>query len=385
LLERASALESIIREHADVTERERRLARPVLEAMRGAGLFRMFTPRELGGLEADPVTVARVAEEIARFDSAAAWALQAGSSGAWWASHLPDAGVAELFADGPDLMLAASFSPPHRAEEVPGGYRLTGRGPLASTIHDSSWVMMTGVVFDDDKPRMTPFGPEIVALILPTSAVEIVDTWHSLGMRGTDSNDVAVEGAFVPAARSFLVAPEYERASQFRGPLYRVSALVPTFVIIAPVALAIARGAVDELRALAVRKTPLGSRKTLRERTPVQAALAQGEAILRSTRRYFYDTLTIAWQRAAAGQSATLEQKADMLLAATHAVQSAAHVAELMHRMAGSSGIYQRSRLERHFRDAQTVRQHGFLGESRFETVGQIYLGLEPEFGFVAF
>ena len=87
LLARARALEPIVRKSADTTERERRLARPVFHAMREAGFFRMFTPRALGGLEADPVTVARVAEEIASFDSAAAWALQAGNTGSWWAGH----------------------------------------------------------------------------------------------------------------------------------------------------------------------------------------------------------------------------------------------------------------------------------------------------------
>jgi alkylation response protein AidB-like acyl-CoA dehydrogenase len=74
-----------------------------------------------------------------------------------------------------------------------------------------------------------------------------------------------------------------------------------------------------------------------------------------------------------------------MMLAGTHAVQTSARVTDLMHRMAGTAGIYARNRLERHFRDAQTVRHHGFLCESRFETVGQIYLGVEPEFPFVAF
>jgi alkylation response protein AidB-like acyl-CoA dehydrogenase len=78
LLERARALGPVIRQHAEATERARRLAPPVLHAMREAGLFRMLTPRSLGGLEVDPITVARIAEEIAGFDSAAAWALQAG-------------------------------------------------------------------------------------------------------------------------------------------------------------------------------------------------------------------------------------------------------------------------------------------------------------------
>jgi indole-3-acetate monooxygenase len=385
LVERARALEPIIREHAETTERERRLARPVMQAMREAGLFRMFTPRALGGLEADPVTVARVAEQIASFDSAAAWALQAGNTGSWWAGHFPESGIADLYSGGPDLLMAASFSPPHRAEAVPGGYRFTGRGPLASTIHDSPWLMMTGIVFDGEQPRTTPFGPMIVAVALRTSEVQIIDTWRSLGMRGTDSNDVAADGVFVPEARSFVVAPVYQPAPQFAGPLYRLPALTSVDVIIAPTALAVARGAIGAIRDIADRKTPLASTKTMRHRSAVQFALADAEAQLRAARLLFYDTLNTTWQRTLANEPLTLEQRADLMLACAHAVRTAAHVADAMHRMGGSNGVYEGSRLERHFRDAQTVRHHGFLSEARLETVGQVYLGVDPEFGFVAF
>ena len=385
LVARARALEPIIRRHAETTERERRLAGPVVQAMREAGLFRMFTPRALGGLEADPVTVARVAEEIASFDSAAAWALQAGNTGSWWAGHLPESGIAELYADGPDVIMSASFTPPHRAESVSGGYRFTGRGALASTIHDSPWVFMTGIVFDGEQARTTSFGPVVVGLALRTSEVQIIDTWQSLGMRGTDSNDVMANGVFVPEARSFVVAPVYQPAPQFAGPLYRLPALAATDVIIAPVALAIARGAITAVREIADRKTPLGSTRTMRHRSAVQFALADAEARLRAARLLFYDALDTTWQRALGNQSPTLEQRADLMLACAHAVRTSAHVADLMHRMGGTNGIYEGSRLERHFRDAQTVRHHGFLSEARLETVGQVYLGVEPEFGFVAF
>jgi indole-3-acetate monooxygenase len=385
LVGRARDLAPIIREHADTTERERRLARPVLQAMREAGLFRMFTPRALGGLETDPLTVARVAEEVASVDSAAAWALQAGNTGSWWAGHFPEQGIAELYADGPDLLMAASFSPPHRAQALADGYRFTGRGALASTIHDSPWVLMTGIVFDGEQMRTTSFGPVVVGLALRTTDVHIIDTWQSLGMRGTDSNDVVADGVFVPEARSFVVTPVYDPAAQFTGPLYRLPALASTDVIIAPVALAIAREAITAVREIADRKTPLGSMKTMRHRPGVQFALADAEAQLRAARLLFYDTLNTTWQRALANQSSTLEQRADLMLAGAHAVRTSAHVGDLMHRMGGTNGIYERCRLERHFRDAQTVRHHGFLSESRFETVGQVYLGVEPEFGFVAF
>jgi len=142
---------------------------------------------------------------------------------------------------------------------------------------------------------------------------------------------------------------------------------------------------IDELRDLARRKTPVGSMKTLRERAAAQSAVADAEAQLRSARAFFYDTIVTMWRQALAGEAFTLEQKADVMLSGAHAVRTASRVADSMHRAAGTSGVYARNRLERLFRDAQTVRQHGFLNEARLETVGQVYLGVEPEFVMVAF
>ncbi|MDF2697948.1 MAG: Acyl-CoA dehydrogenase type 2 protein, partial [Labilithrix sp.] len=109
------------------------------------------------------------------------------------------------------------------------------------------------------------------------------------------------------------------------------------------------------------------------------------EAALRSARLLLYETLADAWRRAESGAPFSLENKADIMLAGTYAVQTSAEVVDMMHRIAGTSGIYVRSRLERLFRDAHTVRHHGFHSESRYETVGQVYLGVDPEFPFVAF
>jgi indole-3-acetate monooxygenase len=375
---------TIIATHVDTTERNRRLAPPVIDALRAAGLFRLFTPRALGGLEVDPVTFARVVEEVSAFDSAAGWAFQI-NTGAWWTSRMSPQGVAELYADGPDLMMAASFAPPHRAEEVSGGYRITGRGPLASTVHDSRWALMSAIVFDGEQPRMTPAGPDFISVVMRTTEVEIIDTWNSLGMRGTDSNDIEAKGVFVPECRAFRFEPDTVAPAPFDGPLYRMPALAATYPIIAPVALAIAAGAVRELRDIVTTKVPLGSMKTARDRVAVQSAVAEAEAMVRSARLFFYDTLSRAWQRAVTQKPFTLEDKADLMLASTWAVRSAARATDLMHRMGGTNGIYARNRLERHFRDAQTVRHHGFVSDSRLETVGQVYLGVPPEFAFVAF
>lgn len=373
LLETVREIGPTIRAGAADAERERLLTRPVVEAMREAGLFRLLTPRSLGGLEVDPLTFARVMEEVSRFDSAAGWALQ-NDSGAWWCCRLPDEGAEELYADDPEAILAAAFHPPLEAAAVDGGYRLTGQRPFASNIHEATWLFVTAVA-----------GEAAIGAIVRAGEAEIVDTWHTLGMRGTDSNDVALDDVFVPASRTFPLVPEFEPGTHYQGPLYRIPAMAEVAIVAAPIFLGIAREAIGEFHALAQGKTPFGSTRVLRERPLVQSRLARAEGLLRSARALFYGTLEEAWQRALAGEPATLEERADALLAAVHAVSSSVEAVELVHGLAGTSGIYTRSPLERHFRDIQTIRHHGFVSESRFETVGQVYLGVEAEFGFVYF
>ena len=385
LLSAARELGAMLRERDAEAERERRLPKVVHDALRNAGLQRMLTPRSLGGLEVDPVTCARVVEEVASFDSAAGWALQAGNVNAWWACRLPDQGAETLYGTNPSMPVAAAFHPPQQAVEVPGGFRVTGRAPLASNIHDSDWALFSAFIMDGQTPRMTEFGPAMIAVILPTADVEIIDTWHTLGMRGTDSNDVAFTDVFVPAHLTFPLVPAFQPGKHFGGPLYQFPAAGIIALFTATVLFATARGAISELRELATRKTPFGSMKTLRDRGPVQTALAESEATLRSARAYFYDALSEAWARTSAGGGNTLTPRADVLLAAIHAVKSSVQVTDTMHQLAGTTGIYKRSRLERYFRDVHTLRNHGFVSENKLESIGQIFLGLPPDFPLIAF
>jgi alkylation response protein AidB-like acyl-CoA dehydrogenase len=149
--------------------------------------------------------------------------------------------------------------------------------------------------------------------------------------------------------------------------------------------LAVARRAIDEVSALAQGKTPVTTSRLLRDRASAQAKLAKAEAILRSGRLLLYDTLSEVWEATVAGETLSLTQKADLLLATTHAANSATKAVELVYSMAGTSGIHSNSPLQRYFRDVQVLRHHALAADTRYETVGQVYLGLPPDLPAVAF
>ena len=130
LIEAARQIAPVIREHNEEAERERRLSRPVLDALYETGLLRMFTPRSLGGLEVDPITRALVIEEIAGHDTAAGWTLENPLDWAYLCARLPDEGAEEIYSGGANILIAAQFGRPLNAIPSQDGYRITGRAPL---------------------------------------------------------------------------------------------------------------------------------------------------------------------------------------------------------------------------------------------------------------
>ncbi len=386
LLEAARQIAPIIREHNEETERERRLSRPVLDALHETGLLRMFTPRSLGGLEVDPITRALVSEEIAGHDSAAGWTLCNPLDWAHFCARLPDDGPGEIYSRGANVLIAAQFGRPMMAVPAEGGYRITGRAPFVSNCYDADWISVTAIVTDGDQSREEDNGePEVLMVYFPSESCQVIDTWDVLGMRGTGSNDISVTDVFVPKARTFPFVPEFDPGSHYQGPLYRFPLMGVVASSIPPVLLAVARRAIDEASALAQGKTPVTTSRLLRERPSAQAKLAQAEAILRSGRLLLYDTLSEAWEATVAGETLSLTQKADLLLATTHAVNSATKAVELIYSMAGTSGIHASSPLQRYFRDVQVLRHHALAADTRYETVGQVYLGLPPDLPALAF
>jgi alkylation response protein AidB-like acyl-CoA dehydrogenase len=382
LVDAARDIAPILREHSQEAERERRLSQPVLTALRQTGLLRMFSPRSLGGLETDPVTRALVSEELGRHDSAAAWTLENPLDWAYFCARLPDEGAEEIYSRGPDILIAAQFGRPLQATSTTGGYRISGRAPFVSNCYDADWISSMVVV---DEGESAGYEPEMRMVYFPSEECEIIDTWDAMGMRGTGSNDISVRDVYVPKSRTFPWVADFEPGSHYRGPLYRLPIVGAAASGIPTPMLGVARRALDEVTELARTKIPVASTGPLKERVSAQAQLGRAEAILRSGRLLLLDTLSEAWRRCLDGEAHSLEQKADLLLAAGHAMSSAAQAVELACSIAGTTAFRAASPLERCFRDVETLRHHVFASEPRYGTFGQVRLGVAPDFPVVGF
>ncbi|MCW0216471.1 MAG: acyl-CoA dehydrogenase family protein [Pseudonocardia sp.] len=378
-------IEPVLRRNRVEAEEIRRLPEASVTAMREVGLYRMWTPRSLGGLEIDPVSAVDLVETISRIDAAAGWNLFMSVAPSIFGMWLSDDGAREVYADEP--ILAGALFPPVSAVPTEGGYRVSGRVPFVSGCHAATWLILTAMVIEDGAPRLTAGGDPVSLLVfLPRADGEIIDNWDTLGMRGTGSHDVAVTDLFVPEHRTASLAPFTgdPPGSAFRAPLYRL--VIWEFVPgLAMIALGIAGAAIGDLVALAKVKTPAYTGVPLRERPVAQSQIAQAEGHRAAARAYVRETLAAAYATCEAGEPLTTDQRRDIQLAACHAVQAAATAVRLVHDLAGSSAIRNSGPFSAHFRNVHTVTQHAFASASRYESVGQLMLGLPPEWPFFAF
>jgi alkylation response protein AidB-like acyl-CoA dehydrogenase len=364
--EAAAALAPLAAELAAEAERERRLPGPLVEALRDAGLFRLCVPASVGGLEASPRTLVDTVEALARGDAAAGWCVAIGATSGLLAGYLDPDAAREIYGD-PAAIAGGVFAPRGKAEPTEAGYRVTGRWPFASGVGHCTWVM--GGCRAGEKP-------DVLLAIAPASEVEVLDTWHVSGLRGTGSHDIAMHDLLVPAERtaSLITGRPTSDAPLFAFPVFGVLAMA-----IAAVVLGAGRAALDDLVVLAGGKTPTLSSRKLAERATVQAETARAEAGLRAARALLHEAIDTAWTAAGGAGEITVEHRAALRLASTHAVEAGTAAVDAAYRLAGGSAIYDSNPLQRRFRDVHAATQHMLVAPATWELTGRLLLGLPTD------
>jgi indole-3-acetate monooxygenase len=369
ILDAVKALAPSVAARAEEIERARRLPPDLVDELLAAGCFRMLVPRSHGGAQLDLPVHMQVLEELARADASVAWTVMIGSEGPLLFRMLPRASFDALYAAGPDVIMAGASKPTGVATPVEGGYRVTGQWAFASGCQHAHWFLGHCVVDDGREPPVR-------MMVLRPSDVEIKDTWSVSGMCGTGSHDVVVNGAFVPDELSFVV---FGSEPAVDVPPLRIPEVSRAAIQMASVAIGVARGALDEILALALGKTPTFTEEPLASNPLFQNQFGEAEAQLRVARMALHAEADIVWAKAQAGSPFTPEGRAHVRGTTTWATRTAAAVVDTAYRAGGTSSIYTSNPLQRRLRDAHVLTQHFVMKADTFTKVGAVLAGQDVD------
>jgi alkylation response protein AidB-like acyl-CoA dehydrogenase len=382
LLDALPDLAPVLRAGGVLGETERDLPVESVAALRERGFFRIWRPRALGGMELHPTAAVRAFEALAQIDSAAAWLVSNSAVITSFFQVFSDDGLDEIFADS-DTIVAGGWFPPGVAVPTDDGFRVTGQWAFGSGCRHADWLTGMAVILDGNgAPQLGPDGrPRLILLAVAAHEAEVVDHWDTLGMRGTGSHDVRVGDVFVPTRRAFEVGPFVSPGSAFTGPLYKFHMWLGGPEI-AAVAIGVARAAIEDFVTLAEQKTPSYTTQLLSDRPVVQDHLARATAYVSAGSAYLHRSLDDAYMHFEGGGAPDPLTLTPVQLASCHAVEAAVRAVELVHAVAGTSGIRAEHRIERHFRDVHTISQHTLASAARYESVGQLLVGKQSDWMF---
>ena len=369
----ARALAPLIRANADEIDARRELTRPVFEAIADAGLFQMAVPKVIGGSEVDYPTFVQVMEELGKADASTAWAVNQGSNFGNFAARMAPEVARTIWIETPRSVVANTPGPTAKAIVVPGGYRVTGRQPFSTGCRHASWIAAHAQIIENGEVRLRDGKPEARYLLMPVAQVELLDTWKTRGMRGTGTHHFEVNDVFVPEERT--VFPRGGRQIS-GGVRYKIPPTLGFAGGDAAIALGLARSCLEAFYELAGAKTPRYVQGLLREQPLVHFTVGQAEAALRSGRAFLMEAVHELWNELVSTEVASMERRATLRLATTHAIRLAAKLVEDIYSACGATAAFEGDLIQRHFQDIHVITQHVQGRLSHYETVGQHWLGL---------
>jgi 3-hydroxy-9,10-secoandrosta-1,3,5(10)-triene-9,17-dione monooxygenase len=380
LLERARRLVPVLLERAQATEEHRAVLSETVEDFANAGFYRILQPARYGGYELSPLTLFKVAMELAKGCPSSAWCLSLITVHNWELALMDPRAAEDVWSSDPATRFSSSYAPFGKVTRVEGGFRISGRWSWSSGSNHCSWVILGGIA-----PRVDSDGPpDLRAFLIPRTDYEIVDVWHVIGLRGTGSNDIVVNDAFVPEHRTHQFAHSFMMTDPGRQVFTSRNYKYPFGVIFAyslsTVALGMADGALDAFRADMKERLGAYDGAKAMEDPFVRHRLAEAEAIIRGLHLRLEANFAEMDGFIDAGEDIPLGVRVRNKWDAQWIAKEAQNAVDLLFKASGARGLRLESPMQRFFRDVHAASNHAFLNADK----GSLNAGLVELGGMTA-
>jgi len=369
---RARSLFPLLRDLARRADDERHLMPEMVQAVTGAGLVRTLVPRRWGGSELDLTTHMEVAIELGRAYGSIGWVGSFLIDHPFILAHFREEAQQDVWGvTGPDAIISTSFVPVGRVAAAPGGWSLSGDWSWASGVGYADWIMLGGMV-----PGGEGEHPEYRLFLVPASDVTVRDTWYSVGLRGSGSDNVVAENVLVPEHRT--VAMHMLRDACSPGARVNTAALYNQpfmayggHAMISP-AIGIARGVAEAWQEHVRARSHSYTQDQVAAAIPMQLCLAEAGARI--------DAAELLLRRCLApvdsGAEITLEDRVRHRRDITYAGRLLVSAVDGLMQMAGASALRDESPIQRGWRDVRAITAHVFCNfNAAAENYGRMAFG----------
>nr|HEV8012148.1 acyl-CoA dehydrogenase family protein [Bradyrhizobium sp.] len=344
----AEALIPQLSARASRTEELRRLPPETERDLHEAGLFRILQPKRVGGSEFDYVALVDCAEAIGRADASVAWNLANLASHHWMLGMFDKRAQDLVWNKAANALIASSFIfPAGRARKVDGGYLLRGSWPFSSGVDSCDWNMLASVVSSDDEAD----GIQYRIFLLNRTDYRIRDTWNATGLRGTGSNDVDVEDAFV--AEEMTLAVSDLDGGPTPGSVVNPNALyaLPVFslfpYVLSGVAVGNAQACLDDYAGIARHRASTYNRAKIGDLQSTQIKIAEASAKIDAARLIMRSTCIEAMADARRGYVPDTAVKTRLRRDGAFSVNLCTEAVSLLFAASGARGLTTAGALQR--------------------------------------
>ena len=380
LIEHARALVPLLRERAAEAEKLRQLPADTMIALLESGLFRLFQPTRYGGIAAPFHSFVEIGAILGQGCGSTSWVFNNLVSHNWMLGYWPEEAQDEVWKSSPRALIGSSFVfPAGHAEKTATGYRLAGRWPFSSGIDVSDWMMFAAAVPAGSGP------PEPRFFLVPRKDCAVIDNWQAMGLAGTGSKDVTLDGIEVPAHRSLLAThgkgDAHPGSAINREPLYRLPWYALFGFVNGATALGIAQGAVAEFTAATRARLATASGRHLADFATMQLRLAEAATLVDAAETLMLKDCDEAMSIAMSNRPASAEEKTRWRRDGAFATRMSVRAVDLLFAGTGGSAIAETHPLQRALRDIHAAQGHiGLNWDLNGTMYGRVALGLDPDF-----
>ncbi len=371
MLAKVEALQPMLRDNAALAREERRVPVENVQALQDAGFFLALQPGEWGGAEVDPQYFFRAQAAIAEACMSTAWACGIVAVHAFQLALMDRQAQQDVWGDDIHTRVSSSYAPMGKVKPVEGGFQFSGRWGWSSGCDHCTWVLLGGILPDGTYRTF----------LLPRSDYEIEDTWNSMGLQGTGSNDIVVDDVFVPDYRTHKQSDGFQGTNpgvtEDSAVLYSMPWAQLFVRVVSTPAIGAARSALLQYTEL-VKGKASGDVTKLAQDTGTQMRIAKARNTIEEMSGVMYTNFDRMMDALREGEAIAIDDRILYRYQASLVIEKSIEVVDSLFSSAGGSSVFLGSEIQQRFLDIHTARAHVANNPTSFaRNLGSIMLGAD--------